>query len=198
MEDITLTTTTDTMEKFTQTAEQMSRSAQQSGRILNGYLVESQQINIEFTRTATEMWMELFRRQTELDQRMVQTLYGEAEGQTDAFQGITQEWVKLYTAPFFNPFSYSPSAFFREGTQMATRNVEWMTNTARRASAAGGAAMNGGFPISGYDEMNVSEISARLNDLSAAELEQVREYEKRNKNRETLIDQIDRKRRATS
>lgn len=95
MEDITLTTMTDTMEKFTQTAERMSRSAQQSGRILNGYLVESQQINIEFTRTATEMWMELFRKQTELNQRMVQTHYNEAEGQTDAFQGLTQEWTKL-------------------------------------------------------------------------------------------------------
>jgi hypothetical protein len=54
------------------------------------------------------------------------------------------------------------------------------------------------FPIAGYDEMNVAEISERLEGLSADELNRVREYEKRNKGRDTLIGQIDRKIRAAS
>ena len=45
-------------------------------------------------------------------------------------------------------------------------------------------------PIQGYDELNVGEIAARLDSLSAEELEQVRKYEQRNKNRSTLIEQI--------
>ena len=49
-----------------------------------------------------------------------------------------------------------------------------------------------------YDELTVDEISKRLNGLSTEELRKVREYEKRNKNRETLIEQIDRKIRANS
>jgi hypothetical protein len=49
-----------------------------------------------------------------------------------------------------------------------------------------------------YDELTVDEISKRLNGLSTEELRKVREYEKRNKNRETLIEQIDRNIRATS
>ena len=48
-------------------------------------------------------------------------------------------------------------------------------------------------PIAGYDEMNVEEVSRRLDNLSREELARVREYEQRNKNRETLIEQIDRK-----
>ncbi len=44
--------------------------------------------------------------------------------------------------------------------------------------------------------MTVDEISRRLDGLSVKQLEQVREYEKQNKNRETLIEQIDRKIRA--
>ena len=44
----------------------------------------------------------------------------------------------------------------------------------------------------------VDEISERLDGLSAEELKKVREYEKRNKNRETLIEQIDRRIRANS
>jgi hypothetical protein len=49
-----------------------------------------------------------------------------------------------------------------------------------------------------YDELTVDEISKRLNGLSTEELRKVREYEKRNKNRETLIEQIDRNIRANS
>ena len=45
-------------------------------------------------------------------------------------------------------------------------------------------------PIEGYDEMNVVQITAQLDKLSADELGQVREYEQRNKNRTTLIEQI--------
>jgi hypothetical protein len=46
--------------------------------------------------------------------------------------------------------------------------------------------------------LTVDEISKRLDGLSAEELRKVREYEKRNKNRETLIEQIDRKIRGSS
>ena len=49
-----------------------------------------------------------------------------------------------------------------------------------------------------YEELSVAEIFKRLDDLSADELRKVREYEKHNKNRETLIEQIDRKIRANS
>jgi hypothetical protein len=49
---------------------------------------------------------------------------------------------------------------------------------------------------SDYDELTVEEISRRLEGLSTEELEQVREYEKHNKNRATLIERIERKIRA--
>ena len=49
-----------------------------------------------------------------------------------------------------------------------------------------------------YDGLTVAEISERLDALSVHQLEQVREFEKNNKNRETLVGQIDRKIRANS
>ena len=48
----------------------------------------------------------------------------------------------------------------------------------RGAEQAAEAAV---FPIAGYDEMNVEEISGRLGDLSVEELQLVRDYEERNK-----------------
>jgi len=49
------------------------------------------------------------------------------------------------------------------------------------------------FPIEGYDEMNVEEISGRLSDLSVEELQTVRDYEELNEKRQTLLERMDRK-----
>jgi hypothetical protein len=46
--------------------------------------------------------------------------------------------------------------------------------------------------------LNVDEVSKKLDGLSATELKKVREYEEHNKNRETLITEIDRRLSATS
>jgi hypothetical protein len=46
--------------------------------------------------------------------------------------------------------------------------------------------------------LTVDKVSKRLDGLTVEQLKQVREYEKQNKNRETLIGQIDRKIKANS
>jgi len=54
------------------------------------------------------------------------------------------------------------------------------------------------FPIEGYDELTVEEVSARLGALSTDDLREVRDYEERNKNRETILEQLDRRIRGGS
>jgi hypothetical protein len=44
----------------------------------------------------------------------------------------------------------------------------------------------------------VEEVSARLGALSAEDLREVRDYEERNKNRETILEQLDRRIRSGS
>jgi hypothetical protein len=194
------------VEKMGDTAHEMTRSAQRAAQIFSGYLTEAQEINTEYARRATETWIEAFRKQTELNQRMVQRLYGEAEGQSGAFQGLMQDWVRMYSVPFFNPFGAenpfvkgNPFAdYFRQGVETATRNAERVTNMTQRATAAGIASTNGGFPIAGYDDKNVAEISSMLDGLSEEQLRTVREYERRHRNRDSLIEQIDRKIKAAN
>ena len=48
-------------------------------------------------------------------------------------------------------------------------------------------------PIGGYDEMNIGEITQRLDGLSDTQLARVRDYERRNKNREILLAQVERR-----
>ena len=54
------------------------------------------------------------------------------------------------------------------------------------------------FPIEGYDGLNVDEISEQLDGLSVDELGKIRDHEKRNKNRATLLQEIERKIEADS
>jgi hypothetical protein len=55
-----------------------------------------------------------------------------------------------------------------------------------------------GVSIEDYDELNVAEIVEQLDNLSVDELQRVRAYEQQNKDRDTLLEQIDRRIKAAS
>lgn len=55
------------------------------------------------------------------------------------------------------------------------------------------AARVPGFPISAYDQLTVRQIEPRLQELSPAQLRKVRDYERSNKARKSLLHSLDRK-----
>jgi polyhydroxyalkanoate synthesis regulator phasin len=59
---------------------------------------------------------------------------------------------------------------------------------ARRATGLGSA-----FPIMGYDDLTAAQVGERLGDLTAADLRVVRDYEKRNANRKSVLAAVERK-----
>jgi len=169
------------IENMGQTVETMTRTAQESTRIVTDYVVQAQELNTTFARRAFETWIDASRRQTELGQIMTQRLFGKAEEQTDAFRNLYGQWISM---PWSFPFSgtpYTPRSFQRHGMRL----VEAATGEVPSG--------NGSLPIENYDELTVDEISGELGTLSVEELEQVRGYEKLNKNRETLLYEIERK-----
>ena len=173
-----MATTTRNIENVGETVETMTQTAQVSVRIVTDYVVRAQGLNTRFAQRAFETWIDTSRRQAELGQTTAQELFGKTEEQTDAVQALFGEWTDAYAGFFFTPFGY-----YREGLRDATR-----APTSR----------NGELPIAGYDEMNVGEVSGRLDSLSDEELKRVRDYERRHKNRDTLIEQFDRKIKASS
>jgi signal transduction histidine kinase len=102
-------------------------------------------------------------------QQQQQTFQQQAQQQQQAFQQMTQEVLSTYTQLFNIPLSYA---------QEGLRSTQ--------------------FPIKGYDELTVDELSGRLGSLSAEELRVVRDYEERNKNRDTILEQLDRRIRTGS
>ena len=49
------------------------------------------------------------------------------------------------------------------------------------------------FPITGYDELTGAQVVAELDGMSPADLRKVREYERANANRKTVLSAVDRK-----
>ena len=102
-------------------------------------------------------------------QQTTQQWMKQAQQQQQAFQQMTQEVLNTYTQLFNIPLSYA-----QEGLRSAQ------------------------FPIEGYDELTVEEVTGRLDKLTAEDLRMVRDYEERNKNRDTILEQLDRRIRAGS
>jgi excinuclease UvrABC ATPase subunit len=100
----------------------------------------------------------------EQTQQQQQTFQQQAQEQQQAFQQMMQDVLSTYAQLFNIPLSYA-----QEGLRSAR------------------------FPIEGYDELTVEEISGRLGGLSAEELRVVRDYEERNKSRDTVLEQLDRR-----
>jgi uncharacterized protein YukE len=80
-----------------------------------------------------------------------------------------------------------------ERTEDVLRETEKATHEAEVRAAVFSA-----LGTTDYDALTVDEVSKRIEGLPADQLKKVREFEKNNKNRETLIEQIDRKIRANS
>jgi len=51
----------------------------------------------------------------------------------------------------------------------------------------------GTFPILNYDDLSAGQVNERLGDLTAAQLRKVRDHEKRNANRKSVLQTIERK-----
>ena len=59
---------------------------------------------------------------------------------------------------------------------------------ARRVAGVGPS-----FPVTGYDDLTASQIEGRLETLTPAELRKVRDYERRNANRKSVLSAIESK-----
>jgi len=166
----------DTMEKVNGTMEQLAKTSADSYKAVIDHVVAQQERNVRFAREIFDGTAREIRHQAESNRALTQELIERAEKQRDAFQTLVGE-----SADAYRDLLSAPLAYYRQGLRL----VE-------------GEANGAGFPIAGYDELNVREIGDRIDALSATQIRTVREYEKRNKNRETLIEQFDRKLKAAS
>jgi hypothetical protein len=165
-----------TMEKANRAAERLAKTTGDSYKTVVDHTVALQERNVRFWQGTLDGVVREIREQAESNRALTQELVERAEGQRDVVQTLIGGSVDAYM-----DLVYAPFASYRQGLRLVESGI-----------------IGGGFPIANYDELNVAEISERLEDLTAAQIREVREYEKRNKDRDTLIEQLDRKLKAAS
>jgi hypothetical protein len=193
-------------------ARRFAETLADSYRLVYGQATESAERQQQRAQEFSDLVQSNLEQQAEAGRANVQQLSEQAGRQQEAAQEFARESVEAYTQFLNDAFSD-----YRAGTEQALGNVRegarTITDTATgllgTATGAAGAAASAPvdaassaaetavFPIPGYDDMNVEEASKHLNDLSVEELRLVRDYEERNKKRETLLTQMDRKIRAS-
>ena len=200
-------TDNDQMGKVGEAAQTMSRTTHKSAYTAMDYALKAQEINTKLLQQTSQAWIDGFRYQAKLSQGMAQVFFGQwgnalasmprttpvelpvqrqsrsevtGEPATNGAQKVTETAAKddqKNIAIAVNddaPKSSEPAAEeTQKSTEIAAKDAQKNTETAT-------------FPIEGYDEMNVDEVSERLDGLSVDELKRVRKYEKDNKNRWSL------------
>ena len=204
--------------EFVRLQEHSARAAQEffAGGVR---LLQHQGRNAEFLQGWTADAVEAMREQTEQNVRTAEAFARGVNKQQESFRALTRAWTGAYR-DFFSPFAYFQEGLRRtqqaarqglEATEQVTRQglrvaeeateqTEKVLRQTERATreAELRTAVFGALKSANYDELSVDEISGKLEGLSTEELKKVRKYEKQNKNRETLIEQLDRKIRANS
>ena len=79
----------------------------------------------------------------------------------------------------------------KRGTSRVRQAADPVLAQADRARRVAGIGPN--FPILGYDDLTAAQVQTRLEGLTAAELRKVRDYERRNANRKSVLDAIESK-----
>ena len=214
-----ITTDNDQMGKVGEVAQTMSRTTHKSAYTAMHYVLKAQEINTKLLQQTSQAWIDGFRYQAKLSQGMAQVFFGQwgnalasmprttpvelpvqrqsrsevtGEPATNGAQKVTETAAKddqKNIAIAVNddaPKSSEPAAEeTQKSTEIAAKDAQKNTETAT-------------FPIEGYDEMNIGEVSERLDGLSVDELKRVRKYEKDNKDRGPLRKEMKQKIKSTS
>lgn len=205
--------------KFFKLQEDNARAAQEW--FANGVrLMQLQQRNVDFAQSWLSGGVEALREQTGQNLRAADLIARNARKQQEGMKTIGQQWAGAYR-DFFTPFA----SYTREGLRTAQQATEQGIQATQQVAQQGlrvaeetaeqtekvlreteeatreaelRAVVYGALKTTDYEGLNVDEVSKRLDGLSAEQLRKVREFEKKNKSRETLIEQIDRKIKAAS
>ena len=161
-----------------------------------------------------------------LDERTIDRLKALAESRSIGYQTLAKQflserlyeeekregilplgWVREVNVPKNVLAAGSPDLFTDDASQAQAfayqvaeqeRSLQRMVHEVMSTYAGEIFSGESGVSIDNYDDLNANDISRRLSRLSARELRAIRDYEERNKNRETVLEQLDRRIRSGS
>jgi uncharacterized protein (TIGR02271 family) len=108
----------------------------------------------------------------------------DVNGGAESLRCLPQQ-TPIRTGPEERPKRHGETYRQKEGLREGKRQRVVKTKAAK--------ANRGGLPLEGYDVLTVEKVKKKIGGLSEEELKKIRSYEKKHKNRKTLVEQLDRK-----
>lgn len=119
-----------------------------------------------------ESSFEVLKTQARVGGLMTQVMVEQTRKQQEAVQGLADESVRLYSDLFYAPLRSLAGA------------------PAPRNGNGGGHADD--LPIKDYDSLSVEEVGGRLGDCGIRDVEKLKNYERRHRNRRNYMELLDR------
>ena len=187
-------------------ARRFAETLAESYRVVYGQAAESGERQQRLAQEFSELVANNLREQAEGGRSGAKRLSEQADRQQEAGRALAQESVEAYMDFLDASFSQYRAGAMASGrtaagvvgaatgavTDATARTMETATLGAQRT------AETATFPIAGYDEMNVDESSERVDALTDEQVRRLRDYERANQNRNTLIERFESRLRASS
>jgi len=190
-------------------AQTISRTTQNSAHTAMDYALKTQEMNTRLLQQTSQAWIDGFRYQVKLSQGMAQVFFGQWGNALASMTPVAlpverQSRSEVTEEPATNgvqKVSEPAAKDAQKDIELAAKDAQKKAEKQRAekiAEETQKSTETATFPIEGYDEMNVGEVSERLNGLSVDELKRVRKYEKGNKDRGSLRKEMKQKIQTTS
>lgn len=192
--------------RFVQSAADSASPQHESAARLNEVFTDSPKVWQSWLKTGTDF----VREQADENQRLSEAFAESVRAQQESLAKLGEEWSSLYK-DFLSSVYSSGEEGFKNTAETNRQGIEAVQNVVGRvvtdsgnasvgsangssasASSANGSSANG-LPIEGYDQLPVNDITGKLGGLSEADLRKLLEHEKANKDRGSLVVQIERK-----
>jgi hypothetical protein len=183
-------------------ARRFAETLAESYRVVYGQAAESGERQQRLAQEFSELVANNLKEQAEGGRSAAQRFSEQADRQQEAGRALAQESLEAYMDFLDAAFSQ-----YRAGSEQAARTAqEGAMASGRTAAGMVGAVTDAtartmetaSFPIPGYDEMNVEEISERIDALTDEQVRRLRDYERANQNRKTLIERFESRLRPSS
>src|SRR5215216_4702726 len=176
-------------QRINEAAEQFTDALVQSYKTVADSGVSSQERNTQVTEVFFNQTINNLHAQAEQNRRATQQLTEQQQRQADAAQTLTRESVDIYMYFMDSMFSYWQGA-----TQTAERAAEHAPSSSSPSTAESTARSQSSdeeLPLENYDKLNANEVTDRIEKLDVQDIERLREYEARNKNRRSVLARMD-------
>jgi hypothetical protein len=191
--------------QFTRDATQnLQEQGQRQREAVETLSQEATNAYTEFLNSALSFYQETLSATTQVGQQNIQqAAQATQQGMQAGVQAASQAGQQAMeaTSQAGQQGAQAASQAAQQGAEAANQSAQQGARGGEQVAQAGAFAAQRvatGVPIQDYDNLNAGEIVEQLDSLSGDELQRVRTYEQQNKNRDTLLEQIDRRINAAS